>query len=371
MEHAKRVIVAMSGGVDSSVAALLLHEQGYEVIGVSMQVWDYRRSGCLSASAGKTSCCAPCDLNDARRVANMIGIPYYVFDFEELFEKEVIDKFVRSYGAGLTPNPCIDCNVKIKFGELRKRADSLGVGLLASGHYARIEKRSDGYHLLRGKDPVKDQSYFLYGLSQGDLAKTLFPLGSLTKAETRAIAARKGLKTAGKAESQDVCFVPGSVSDFLLAMGLAPRPGEIIRRDGTKVGSHDGIHRFTVGQRHGLKVGGSDAPLYVLGLDVSAGRVIVGKREELELSQSFLVGQLNWCGPQGFPGSWQKRFSCIAQLRYRHRGVAVEVELLDKYLVRVRFVGGPTAVCPGQAAVFYCMENEEVLGGGTILRDGE
>lgn len=362
----KSVIVAMSGGVDSSLAAALLHEQGYQAIGVSMQVWDYRRQGGCSS---KATCCAPSDFNDARLVAAALGIPFYVFDLEAIFESQVVSKFVQAYANGLTPNPCVECNSKIKFGELRKRAQALGVNSIATGHYARIEKRQGVWHLLRGADPHKDQSYFLYGLTQAELACTLFPVGHLTKAEVRDLAKAKGLSTADKAESQDICFVAGELGDFLEGYGSLGRRGDIIRADGSKIGEHEGIQRFTVGQRHGLGVGGPDGPLYVLEIDPNTARVIVGQKRELERS-AFLVEALNWCAP---PQSQPKgAFRCTVQLRYRHRGVPAQVELLSNHLVRVNFesdcASDRSAVSPGQAAVFYDVENREVLGGGTICR---
>jgi tRNA-specific 2-thiouridylase len=262
MNSATQVVVAMSGGVDSSVAAILISRSGIPAIGVSMQVWDYRNGGGCSSRA---TCCAPSDFMDARNAASQAGIPYYVVDFEESFQKEVISKFVDSYAAGETPNPCIDCNNRVKFKELRKRAAAMGCSHVATGHYARIEASHEGYKLLRGVDRSKDQSYFLYAMNQHELASTLFPVGHLTKAEVRGIAREAGLSTAEKAESQDICFVSGSVQDFVAKRIAQGRSGLIRRVSGEIIGTHEGIHRFTVGQRRGLSIGGGHgSPLYVL-----------------------------------------------------------------------------------------------------------
>ena len=362
----KRVVVAMSGGVDSSVAAALMAEQGYQALGVSMQVWDYRRRG---GCAGRASCCAPEDFSDARRVAAAIGIPYYVFDFEEVFGREVIDKFVATYQHGQTPNPCIDCNQKVKFAALRQRAASLGAGLVATGHFALIRQGADGYHLLRGIDREKDQSYFLYGLHQCELEKTLFPVGSLTKAQVRERARSLGLVTAEKSESQDICFVSGSIADFLVDRGVAGVPGDIITRDGRVLGRHQGVHAFTVGQRRGLQLGGSAEPLYVIEIRPQENQVVAGPKQELE-RERFAVRELHWVAPQAQQLAASGVLECIAQLRYRHRGVPVRVVPGRDGWAQVAFTAEWSVVSPGQAAVFYDRDNQEVLGGGTICADG-
>lgn len=280
----------MSGGVDSSVAALLLAREGRNAIGVSMQVWDYRNNGGCQSRA---TCCAPDDFTDARKVAAHIGIPYYVFDFEKKFRADVIDVFVESYFRGVTPNPCIDCNSKVKFQALRERGTSLGATSVATGHYARITEDADGFHLLRSTDRAKDQSYFLYNLKYDELRSTLFPVGGMTKDEVRGIAREAGLSTAAKPESQDICFVSGTVQDFIGKIGKrSSAHGEIVTRDGTIVGSHTGIHNYTVGQRRGLAIGGTEQPLYVLEIDTHGNRIIVGQRHELERSE-FRVGDVN------------------------------------------------------------------------------
>jgi tRNA-uridine 2-sulfurtransferase len=364
--HEMKVVVAMSGGVDSSVAALLLARQGIEAIGVSMQVWDYRSHG---GCASKATCCAPDDFTDARKVAHSVGIPYYVVDFERSFRAKVIDEFVRSYHAGKTPNPCIDCNNKVKFRELRERAALFGCTHVATGHYAQVEERSDGFHLLRGVDQAKDQSYFLYNLSQRDLAETLFPVGAMTKQEVREIAAETGLSTAQKPESQDICFITGSMSDFLVKIGGARPGGDIVTADGRIVGRHQGIHQFTVGQRRGLGVGGTQEPLYVIEIDAEQNRVVVGQRTELA-RERFFVEELSWVHPafsvQSASGQVPHSFKARVQVRHRHEGVPVLVNPLSLNEVEVQFEGEWTPIAPGQAAVFYSVDNSEVLAGGRI-----
>jgi tRNA-specific 2-thiouridylase len=366
------VVVAMSGGVDSSVAALLIQESGLPAVGVSMQVWDYRNHGGCSSRA---TCCAPDDFTDARMVAAKVGIPYYVFDFEQSFRKEVIDRFVDTYAIGETPNPCVDCNNRVKFKELRQRAESLGCESVATGHYARIESDNDGnLRLMRGVDLNKDQSYFLYGVLPEELSKTIFPVGEMTKEEVRERAREFGLVTAEKAESQDICFVQGSVQDFLVKLGGKQKSGSIVRTDGTVVGQHDGIHNFTVGQRRGLAIGGTDEPLYVLELDAALNRVFVGERDQL-VQESFSVRELNWINAairseiqQSTQNGKKVQFEAIAQLRHRHKGVLVALEYdpsTDE--VVATFKNESSTVSPGQAAVFYDLNSEEVLGGGRIV----
>lgn len=361
-----RVVVAMSGGVDSSVAALLLQQQGVPVVGISMQVWDYRRNGGCSS---KATCCSPDDFTDARMVAARIGCPYYVFDFERTFQKEVIDRFVSTYRTGNTPNPCIDCNNRVKFRELRERAEAFGCKAVATGHYARIQTRSDGNHLLRGVDRAKDQSYFLYGLSQAELARTLFPVGEMTKAEVRAVAAEHGLSTASKPESQDICFVSGKVQDFLVRIGGALPAGSIVNSTGAVLGQHDGIHLFTVGQRRGLHIDSANEALYVLELRAESNEVVVGTRDQLE-TETFRVHELSWVAPQILALTTERKFEfrAVAQLRHRHTGVPVRVQVdQDLDMATVYFCGEYATVSPGQAAVFFDDANEEVLGGGRIM----
>ena len=368
-ESSRSVVVAMSGGVDSSVAAYLLAKEGERIVGVSMQVWDYKKN---SSENSRATCCSPADFCDARRVAAALDIPYYVVDFEATFEKEVIERFVATYQQGLTPNPCIDCNSKVKFRELRERAASFGCSHVATGHYARIEKGADGFRLLRGRDSEKDQSYFLYTCRQDELERTLFPIGGYTKPEIREIAREAGLVTAEKPESQDICFVAGSVQDFVAKIGGTKSRGAFVTKDGTKVGEHDGIHRYTVGQRRGLSLGGQAEPLYVVDIDPLSDQVVVGTRDDLK-RESFAVSDLHWISPKlldaATRGPFPVEFEAIVQVRSRHRGVKAKVSIESASRCVVSWHDDWAAVSPGQAAVFYDSElNQEVLGGGRILR---
>jgi tRNA-specific 2-thiouridylase len=361
----KKCIVAMSGGVDSSVSAILLKEQGYEPIGISMQVWDYRKNGGCSTRA---TCCSPDDFTDARKVAASINVPYYVFDFENYFNKEVIQKFVETYKKGQTPNPCVDCNSKVKFKELRNRAKSFGVNRVATGHYAQIIDTDGTLRLARGVDKDKDQSYFLYGLKYSELKDTVFPVGHMTKPEVREIARKAGLQVASKPESQDICFVSGSVQDFLVRIGAKRQAGQIIKRDGTVMGEHEGVHNYTVGQRKGLRLGTAGEALYVLEIRPENNQVIVGKKEELE-REGFAVTELTWLDPI-FDDSFSKQeefeFEAKVQVRHRHPGVPVNVKILKNGEAEVSFKEEWAIASPGQAAVFYDVSNTFILGGGRI-----
>lgn len=364
-----KTVVAMSGGVDSSVAAKLLANNDDSVIGVSMQVWDYRKNGGCQT---KATCCSPDDFTDARKVAYKIGIPYYVFDFEDNFREEVIDNFVNTYKRGETPNPCIDCNQKVKFKSLRERAETFECKNVATGHYAIIEKDGLGYHLLRSLDKEKDQSYFLYGLSQAELSNTIFPVGKMTKAEVREIAKEAGLSTASKPESQDICFVKGSVQDFLVKIGGKAPSGNIVNKNGKVLAKHTGIQEYTVGQRKGLNIGGHSEPLYVSEICADTNTVIVGPKEELEL-ESFKVKSTSWVAPSALEliknsSGGTLEIDAIAQMRHRHDGVRVKVKLTESDSeVKVDFVDTWSTVSPGQACVFYDLANKEVLGGGRVF----
>ena len=350
----KRVLVAMSGGVDSSVAAAVLKERGYDVIGVTMQLWDN------SAEKSSGSCCSIEDIHDARRVAYQLDIPHYVVNLKEAFSRHVIDYFVNSYLKGETPNPCLKCNEHLKFDILLRKACELEADYLATGHYARILNDGEGsYHLLKGVDTSKDQSYFLFTLGQKELKRLLFPLGDITKAEVRDIAGKKGLKVADKGESQEICFVPdGDYSAFLSARTDDFTSGEIVDADGNVLGRHEGIHRFTVGQRRGIGIS-ANKPLYVTAIDKGAGRITVGSKEEL-LSNGLEAQFVNLVNPEeGFPDR------AVCKIRYRHPGAESSVVFEDG-LLRIYFKEPQGAVAPGQAAVLY--NGDEVVGGGWIKR---
>jgi tRNA-uridine 2-sulfurtransferase len=351
-----RIVVAMSGGVDSSVAAALLAEQGHDVIGVSMQLYDQ--------SEGQTSfgtCCTIDDLYDARRVAAAIGIPHYIVNFESRFDEQVISNFIREYGAGRTPIPCAHCNADVKFSTLLERAIGFGADALATGHYARVDKIDDGRHVLRrGADPTKDQTYFLFSLTQDQLARTFFPVGHLDKDAVRAHARRLQLRVAAKPDSQEICFVPdGDYAAFIERN--APelrRPGQLVNGAGEVVGGHEGVHRFTIGQRRGLGLSAKE-PLYVLAIHPDTAQVVVGPREALGRS-TLTASQANWIS--GEPGiEWQR---VSAQIRHRHAAAPARVRAIEPTRLELEFDEPQAAITPGQAVVFY--EDDVVLGGGWI-----
>jgi tRNA-specific 2-thiouridylase len=355
-----RVVAAMSGGVDSCVAAALLLEQGFEVIGITMQLWNQAGKG----EERFDSCCSLTDVHDARLAAHRLGIPHYVVNYEREFKKGVVDYFASEYGEGRTPNPCVLCNSKLKFDHLIDRAKALGADWVATGHYARVIHHDDGRpsELLTGVDSRKDQSYFLFDMRPDNLRKAMFPLGGLTKPEVRQIAARLGMHTAEKHESQEICFVSGRrYTDFLEEHypEVTRKTGEIVDRSGQVLGRHDGIHLFTVGQRKGLGDIRSFTPKYVASIDAASGRVVVDDLENLAV-ESFSVERPNWLLPWESVGS-EKVFSVM--VRYRAKPVACRV-VPDGNRVKVLLAEPAKWVTPGQAAVFY--DGDRVLGGGFI-----
>ena len=357
----QRVCVGMSGGVDSSVTAYLLKKQGYDVVGLTFRNWP---QDCISRAEDK--CCGPQAVTDARMVAHSLDIPYYVVDEIDTFQQEVINYFVAEYKIGRTPNPCVVCNEKVKFGSLLKKAQTLGAEYIATGHYARIssEAGKDGQHytLRKGLDDHKDQSYFLFSLRQEQLARSIMPLGGLSKEETRAIAKEMGLKTADKVESQEICFVPDKDYGRFLRDGakLPDNKGEIVTRDGTVLGQHAGIQYFTIGQREGLNLGGQKQPLYVIELDAATNRVIVGPAEDL-LRADFEVANCNWLAVDKPTGPME----VSVKVRYNHKGCRATVQTNGNGHARVVLPDPQRAVTPGQAAVFY--REDVVVGGGWIV----
>jgi tRNA-specific 2-thiouridylase len=358
-----RVVAAMSGGVDSSVAAALLHESGYDVVGVAMRLApEPAPSG---GARRRGTCCSHDDFEDARRVAERLGFPFYVIDLREDFAARVVDHFVGEYVAGRTPNPCVMCNQEIKFDRLWHRARALDADYVATGHYARIEPNASGHpRLLRAVDASKDQSYFLFGLSEDALSRTLFPLGRLTKAQVRARARELGLRNADKPESQEICFVPdGDYARFVerRADPTRLRPGRIVDASGRSLGAHDGVHRFTIGQRRGIGVAGGE-PFYVRELRADAAEVVVGRAAELGSSGLSAV-RVNLIDPAlaARPGA-----AVEVKIRYRHPAIAARLTMVGGDRAEVLFAGRGPAVSPGQACVFY--RGEEVVGGGFIER---
>jgi len=351
-----RVVVAMSGGVDSSVATALLVERGYDVVGISLRLAEERPGG---QSSG---CCSLEDFQDAARVADALGVPHYVFDMREAFARDVITPFVEEYLAGRTPSPCILCNRSIKFSALRRRAAELGADWVATGHYARRDHDGTRFRLLRGLDAGKDQSYFLFEMDQKGLSHTLFPVGDMTKDEVRAYAASRGIVTAGKADSQEICFVPdGRYAEFVekVAPGRT-RAGRFVDRDGKDLGSHEGVHRFTVGQRRGLGLAHSE-PLFVESVDAATATVQVGTRDVLRRSGLLADGVVWTSGVAPADGT-----RVDARIRYRHRGATAAVTSLGDGNIELIFDEIQEAISPGQAVVFY--HGDEVVGGAWIRR---
>jgi tRNA-uridine 2-sulfurtransferase len=362
------IAVAMSGGVDSSAVAGLLHRQGERIVGMTMQLWNQRRLPQLSDGHGTGRCCSLDDVYDARWVAQNLGIPYYVVNFENRFEEQVVKPFISEYLAGRTPIPCTLCNNFVKFDQFLDMAAGVGAERVATGHYARLGfNEATGRHEMRkGVDESKDQTYFLFGLTQEQLARTMFPLGGLMKPQVRELARELGLPVAEKPDSQEICFVPnGDYAAFINAyfeeQGIAPATtrGDIVDTSGRVVGAHAGVHHFTVGQRRGLRVAASE-PLYVIATEPSTQRVIIGRNDDL-LRATMTVKDVNWVSSAPITAP------VAAQVKIRNKHSAAPATLsptADPLAVDVRFIEPQRAVTPGQAAVFY--DGDLVLGGGWI-----
>ncbi len=350
----KRALIAMSGGVDSSVSAYLMKQMGYDCVGVTMKLYDNED---INLCDDKT-CCSLSDVEDARAVCNKIGIPYYVMNFKDKFKEKVIDKFVDCYRQGCTPNPCIDCNRHLKFAGLYQKAKELECDVIVTGHYVRVEKDEEGFHLYKGKDERKDQSYVLYNLTKEQLAHTIFPLGNLTKDEVREIAKDNGFINARKKESQDICFIPdGDYRKFLEEKAqMISKPGDFVDKGGNFIGKHKGYFHYTIGQRKGLGISAKE-PYYVVDILPGKNQVVLGSNEDL-FKTTLIANDFNWI-EQVKEGEHIQ-----AKIRYAHKQSEATFKILEDNSVQVTFKEPQRAFTKGQSVVLY--QDEKVLGGGII-----